>query len=622
MRSKMFLPRLCLYICFSLIVSLGEFQFPAVASAEDAPNAELKIKKMAMMLAIVSKEYELAVKDGQVINEVEYEESQAFLEMVKEKFFSISDQFKKPADADKIKNQLAELKSGIQQKLEVKKMQILSSSIQNGILDEFGIKIKKTPKKAISLKAGEDTYKTNCLHCHGMSGQADGPTAADLDPKPAVLADPQITGNANSTPYDNFEVINVGIANTAMIAWADVLSEEEIWNVAYYIRTFSNKDVQLPKIKTALSESEIKGSIHETVAKIRKLIKESLDNFGASNKEGAADSAFDAYLVYETLEAALIAKQKDLGLRLQANFGRLRGEIKRDAPKPELDILSEKISADLDLATKVFTKQEGGKGIFIQSFSIIVREGFETILILSALITFLVKSRNEKKVKIIYLGAFLGIVASFLTAYIIHEIFNISSANQEIMEGAIMLLAAAMLFYISYWLISKIGAEKFQKFVSGKLQEAVKTGSVATLATLAFLSVYREGFETVLFYEALYTYSGDATGNILPGFLVGCVFLFGVFYLINKMGAKIPINWFFGFTSIFLYFMSFVFTGKGLHALQVGGGIPLTAIDFVPEIHWMGIYPTLETSIGQGIILAALAFGALLTLKALKGKES
>ena len=184
-----------------------------------------------------------------------------------------------------------------------------------------------------------------------------------------------------------------------------------------------------------------------------------------------------------------------------------------------------------------------------------------------------------------------------------------------------MLVAAAMLFYISYWLVSKIGAEKFQKFVSGKMQDAVKTGSVVTLGTLAFLSVYREGYETDLFYEALYTYSGDSTGSILPGFLVGCVFLFGVFYLVNKMGAKIPINWFFGFTGVFMYLMAFTFTGKGLHAIQVGGGLPLTSIDFVPEVHWLGLYPTLETSIGQGIILAALVLGAIYTVSQLKKPE-
>ncbi len=611
------------FILLSLSVCLGVLQFPSsIHALEKEQKTELKIKKLAMMLAIVSKEYELAVSNGQIVNEVEYEESQAFLQMVSDKFAPISTQFKDSTKANTIRNQLTELKSVIQQKLDKAKIKILSTSIQNGILDEFGIKIKKSPKRLISLENGENIFRTNCSHCHGTTGQGDGPTAAELEPKPAVLADPEITGNEHSSPYDNFEVINVGIANTAMIAWADVLSEDDIWDVAYYIRTFSNKNIKLPNIASAPSESEIKASIHETVSKIKQLVAASATNLGNGNTETAGDAAFDAYLVYETIEAALIAKEKSLGLRLQANFGRLRGEIKRKALKIEIDSLVKKINTDLDEAIKVFTAKTEETGIFIQSFSIIVREGFETILILSALITFLIKSRNESQVKTIYFGAGIGILASFLTAYLLHEILGVSAANQEILEGAIMLIAAAMLFYISYWLISKIGAEKFQKFVAGKMQEAVRTGSGITLATLAFLSVYREGFETVLFYQALYTYSGDSTGGIIPGFIVGCVVLIAVFYAINKMGMRVPINWFFGLTSIFLYFMAFTFTGKGLHAIQVGGGLPLTAIDFVPEIDWLGIYPTLETTIGQGLILTALAVGAIYTLRMFNKKTN
>ncbi len=610
-------------ILLILTVCLGILQpSSSINAQEKEQKTELKIKKLVMMLAIVSKEYELAVKNGQIINEVEYEESQAFLEMVSERFIPLSDQFKDRKEAEAIKSQLVELKSKIQQKLNTEKIKILSTSIQNGILNEFGIKIKKSPKRSISLENGENIFRSNCSHCHGTTGQGDGPTAEELDPKPAVLADPQITGNDYSKPYDNFEVVNVGIANTAMIAWADVLSEDDIWDVVYYIRTFSNKNVQLPNITSAPNESELKASIHEIVSKIKQLVAKSSTNFDNENIEAAGDAAFDAYLVYETIEAALIAKEKNLGLRLQANFGRLRGEIKRKASKNEINSLVQKINTDLDEAIKVFTAKIEDVGVFIQSFSIIVREGFETILILSALITFLIKSRNENQVKSIYVGAGIGILASFLTAYIVHEILGISAANQEILEGAIMLLAAAMLFYISYWLISKIGAQKFQEFISGKMQQAVRTGSGITLATLAFLSVYREGFETVLFYEALYTYSGDSTGGIIPGFFVGCGVLFGVFYAINKMGMKIPVNWFFGLTGIFLYFMAFTFTGKGLHALQVGGGLPLTAVDFIPEIDWLGIYPTIETSVGQGFIIAALVFGAFYTLKMFNKKTN
>ena len=242
-----------------------------------------------------------------------------------------------------------------------------------------------------------------------------------------------------------------------------------------------------------------------------------------------------------------------------------------------------------------------------------MREGFEAILIIAALIAFLVKSRNRDKLKSIYTGVILGIIGSFLTAYIVHEVLHLSIASQELMEGWIMLFAVVVLFWVSYWLVSKIEAEKWQSYITKKMKTAVSTGSAFALGGVAFLSVYREGFETVLFYKALYFYAGDGTQGIVPGFLAGCVILAVVFYLINKAGVKVPIKWFFAFTSVFLYFMAFTFMGKGLHELQMGQALSMTPAMFAPEISWLGMYPTWETVIGQGVLVLAYVFALVYT---------
>ena len=145
------------------------------------------------------------------------------------------------------------------------------------------------------------------------------------------------------------------------------------------------------------------------------------------------------------------------------------------------------------------------------------------------------------------------------------------------------------------------------------MTQAITTGNVFALGMVAFLAVYREGFETVLFYKALYLYSGEVSNGIVPGFLVGCVFLAIMFFLINKIGVKVPIKWFFGFTSVLLYFMAFTFMGKGLHELQMGEALSLTAAEFAPEIPWLGMYPTWETFAGQSILLAVFVFGVFYT---------
>jgi high-affinity iron transporter len=180
-------------------------------------------------------------------------------------------------------------------------------------------------------------------------------------------------------------------------------------------------------------------------------------------------------------------------------------------------------------------------------------------------------------------------------------------AKQELLEGWIMLVAVVVLFWVSYWLVTKIEAQKWQSYITSKMTQAVSTGNAFTLGMVAFLSVYREGFETVLFYKALYLYAGEVTSGIIPGFLAGCLLLAVIFYVINKLGLKVPIKWFFGFTSVLLYFMAFTFMGKGLHELQMGEALSITVANFAPEISWLGMYPTWETFIGQGILLLAFA---------------
>jgi len=172
-----------------------------------------------------------------------------------------------------------------------------------------------------------------------------------------------------------------------------------------------------------------------------------------------------------------------------------------------------------------------------------------------------------------------------------------------------MLVATAMLFYVSYWLLSKMEVAKWNRFVKGRVQDAVSSGSALALASVAFLAVYREGFETVLFYKALFL---AGTGSVLPVFLgmvVGGIALAMVYYAINRWGVKIPLKPFFGFTSAFLYYMAFVFAGKGIAELQEGGLIGTTVLPWAPRIPALGIYPTAESLALQSLLLVLFMAG-------------
>jgi len=488
------------------------------------------------------------------------------------------------------------------------------------LMKAYDIKISQSPTEPISLANGKTIFANKCSICHGMSGKGDGPIATQFNPAPTVLADPKITGDEKTAAYDNFQIISVGIANTSMIGWADKLSESQLWDVTYYIRTFSNENIKLPLINgvvTATSSQPLDDGgqqVENAIAQSRKLLDTSLRMYkNGGNIDEAADTAFDAYLAYEKIEKGLIIKRKELGLQLESSFSRYRAEIKKQADFSHVEKIHAGIHEDLSQALQVLQDEISFSGLFIQSFSIMVREGFEAILIIAALIAFLIKSRNRDKLKSIYTGVTLGVIGSFLTAYIFHEVLHLSIASRELMEGWIMLFAVIVLFWVSYWLVSKIEAEKWQSYITQKMKTAVSTGSAFALGSVAFLSVYREGFETVLFYKALYLYAGNETHGIVPGFLAGCVVLAVVFYLINKAGVKLPIKWFFAFTSVFLYYMAFTFMGKGLHELQMGQLIPMTPAMFSPEISWLGMYPTWETIIGQGVLVLAYVFALIYT---------
>ncbi len=587
---------------------------PSLSLAQTPPGElEPRVKKIVMMMNIVNKEYHEGIAGGKIINAAEYEESQVFLEQAFDRYQTLG---KAPeGQADELATRFSSLIQKIKDKDDPGVIQSEVNALNSGILKKFNIQLSQSPSDPVSLDNGRTLYMSNCKICHGIEGKGDGPLAPQLDPKPAVLADPQLTGDEFSKPFDNFQIINVGIANTAMVEWAGQFSEKELWDVTYFIRTFSNENVRLPLlVSNATSpdaEKSRQDSIRKNFSEVFLLLDQSLKAYQDGHTREASESAFDAYLSYEKIETPLITKRKELGLKLESSFGRLQAEIKRKAPKDLVQKISEGISADLKEAQHILTQEIGYTGLFIQSLSIIVREGFEAILIIAALITFLVKSRNRDKLKSIYLGIVVGIIGSFITAYVIHSLLDISLASQEMLEGVIMLVAVVVLFYVSYWLVSKIEAAKWQSYITGKMQKAVTTGSTFTLGFVAFISVYREGFETVLFYKALYLYAGDTTAGIMPGFLAGCTILGVVYFLINQLGVRIPVKWFFVITSVFLYYMAFTFMGKGLHEIQMGAALSMTLAEFAPEIPWLGMYPTWETFIGQMILVVAYV-GALI----------
>jgi len=343
--------------------------------------------------------------------------------------------------------------------------------------------------------------------------------------------------------------------------------------------------------------------------------------YGQGSAQGAITVVQDAYFdIFELsgMEAKIGARDANFKAKLEAHFSQLVSQMKHGAPAAALSATQQAMKDDFSAAAQLLGKGgDSPKALFLYSLMIIVREGFEAILVITAIIAYLVKSGNAAKLKVIYNAVASALVLSVITAVLVKWVFKSSAASQELTEGGTMLLASAVLFSVSYWIISKAEAQKWSAYLKEKVGSSLSSHSLKGLWFASFLAVYREGAETVLFYQAL---SADAVGAglgaVAGGFVTGCLLLV-VIYLVMRYGAvKLPIRPFFLATGALLYYLSFVFAGKGVMELVEGKLFVPSPVPGMPTLPAFGIYPYLQTLLPQlAIVLAALAAMYLLGRK-------
>ena len=435
------------------------------------------------------------------------------------------------------------------------------------------------PSRPPSLARGAAVYRERCAACHGEAGHGDGPKAKTLKgPPPADLADPAVMGGTSL--LEIYQKIAIGVPGTAMPEFADDLSEEDRWAAAAYVAA-----LQYGGSATAA-----------TFAAVRRQIDSAL----AARSEQVA---FGAYLTFEQVETEVRARNAGLASELEAAFDALRTRIRRGDPQ-ELAAIRQRLLGGLERAERVVADQPSAMSLFVSSFFLLVREGFEAILIVAALMTFLAKAGASEQRRHVARGAWVAVAASLLTWALVELLFQVTPGQRGAIEGFTMLLAAAVLFYVSYWLLSKVEAAKWTAFVRDRMESALSSGSGMALSAVAFLAVYREGFETILFYKALFGSGGGAgTVPVLAGMAAGAVGLVAVYVVINQLGMRVAMKPFFAVTGVMLYYMAFVFAGKGVAELQEGGVVRLTVVEGVPRIPALGIYPTFESLAVQGLLL-------------------
>ncbi|HEY3133008.1 MAG TPA: cytochrome c/FTR1 family iron permease [Gemmatimonadaceae bacterium] len=461
------------------------------------------------------------------------------------------------------------------------------------------------PKGPLDTAEGHRLYVENCSSCHGVTGAGDGPAAHTLSTAPPAIGVKQLTPEL--TPTLAYNVISVGVRGTAMPALAGKLTPQQRWNIINYIYTLRSEHMTLPAARDATA---IPGDTASPV--ILALLDSALDFARKGKTAEAGDRAFDAYIAFEPLETPARAKKPGLVATMERHFADFKGAVKRnDIARAKLsrDAIADELPSVIDLGQSPSSSWEA----FFQSFLIILREGFEAILVIGAVVALLLKTGHRERLRSIWLGIVLGVVASLATAVVLKTLLAAMPASREIVEATTMLVAVVVLFSVSYWLISKVEAAKWQKFIREKVNSALEHGGGKALALVAFLAVYREGAETALFYQALFNEGPNVGVPLALGIVAGFGVLAVIFTLFYRYGVRIPMRPFFTVTSLLLYYMAFVFMGKGVRELQEGNIMPITVIPGAPHVEAMGIYPSVETLTAQAILIVLLLFATIKT---------
>ena len=512
--------------------------------------------------------------------------------------------------------------------------------------------VQSLPPHLPSLEAGRALYARECSGCHGASGRGDGPAAAGLEPHPAVLADRERMRRLSAAAL--YGTISFGVEGTAMAPFEGRLDPAQRWDLAFYAaaigvdpeelargRALADGDAPRPPAAYDLetlslraasellsaddaalfvwlrAHPEALGRGGLSLALARSRLDASFSAYRDGDAARALDLAVSSYLEgFEPSEPALDAVDPALRRAIEESYLRYRAALQNGRPVAEVEPLAQSLGGDLSrVEDELASGRIGPAAAFVGSLTILAREGLEAVLLVVALVTVVSRAGRRDALRWIHAGWIAALAVGASTWWAAGRLVIVSGASREVVEGVSALLATAILFYVSYWLVSKVEAARWQAFLDGRMKTALSRGSLGMLAMVSFVAVYRECFETVLFYEALAAQAGPGGGRAIAGGIGAGAALLGALSLaIFRFGQRIPMRRFFAVSSLLLYAFAIVLAGHGIAALQEAGWLPMTPLRFV-RIEWLGIYPTAQGLALQGALLLA----ALLALPRLAG---
>ncbi len=606
-------------------ISILLFSSFTIFAKDLAPTQETEVRMLINLMDYISKDYVMAVKDGEVINSFEYEEMEEFSANALDYHERLLSSQTLPDSTQKA--ELLELQRLIGAKSSPEDVSVQASLVRDHIVG-LGL-VPLAPVAWPNHSNGRSLFEAQCATCHGKKGNGDGPQGVGLQPSPTVLSDRSIMDGVS--PLQAFNTIKLGIEGTSMRAFTE-LSDEEVWDIAFYIMELpyagaetqdENVTVPLSDVATMSNEALSKAypKVHIPTLRIqdnvqvagpmdlaRLFLNKAESASTAGNSKEAISMALKAYLQgVEPVEPKIKASDNQLFQDLESAMMNLRAVIKKGDQQVIASSFEEAFSV-IDEAEALLGSSERSMWMTATiTLSILIREGLEAFFVILAILGILQSMGATTAIRWVHSGWIVAVLSGVVGWFFAGSLMNWDAQSRELMEGLIALFAVAVLLYLGFWMHGKTNASKWKAFVEDKVKGLITKNNMIGLASFSFLVVFREAFESVLFLSSL-TVDGSSTSSygVLLGTLISAVLLFGIAWAMLRWFKKLPIAKVFLYSSIVVLALAFILAGEGIHAIQEGGFLDIRSFPLNLRFTWIGLYPTYETILTQLVVLGLI----------------
>lgn len=424
--------------------------------------------------------------------------------------------------------------------------------------------------------------------------------------------------------FDKAVVINNKLNSTwtnneKIVREEDIGRYGKIETALMFIRIELTKDkieqgsaqMQVDQLKKELDDyhagkqSDAKTS-NQDVTVLNEYLDEAIRNI-KNNKLSKTKQDLQSFIVaWPNVENEIGTRNGELYTKIEQKIPQYVGQINesnKDDIQAELETLNQEIKSTISKAGYTFW----------DAALILLREGVEALLIIMALLTVTRKAEQTKASKWIMSGSLLGIILSIALAFIFKAIFENLGSTRELTEGIVGICSVILMVIVGAWLHSKSSLESWEKFINKNMDKAMSTGSLLTFGLVAFLSVFREGAETIIFYLGIV--GKISTWSLILGILVAVFILILIAVFFNQITKWIPIHRLFFIMSLFIFLLAFKILGVSVHTLQILNILPQHTINHLPFIDLIGLYPTYETVIPQLILMVIVMIYYMMSKK-------